>query len=35
MVHSQKAIRALSLLNNPVTSFHMKLSLGELLTNTS
>lgn len=35
MVHSQKAIRALSLLNKPVTSLHMKLSLGELLTNTS
>lgn len=34
-VHSQKAIRALSLLNKPVTSLRMKLSLGELLTNTS
>lgn len=29
--HSHKAIRAVSLLNKPVPSFHMRLSLGELL----
>lgn len=35
VVHSHPAIRAWSLLNKPVTSFHMKLSFGELLTTTS